>query len=86
MEEPPEAKKDEEIREGYRKKLLEEYEKDVLSGELVPNPPVRGPHGYAFIPLKDVSVPQRQKPFSLHGEREEAMKQITVDWLSHEFM
>jgi hypothetical protein len=47
---------------------------------------VRGPHGYAFIPLKDDAVPQRQKPFSLHGEREEAMKQITVDWLDNDFM
>ena len=86
METPQEDKEDDEKREWYRKKLMDEYEKDVLSGILVPNPPVRGPHGYAFIPLKDDAVPQRQKPFSLHGEREEAMKQITVDWLDHDFM
>ncbi len=50
VETPQEDKEDEDKREWYRKKLSDEYEKDVLSGILVPNPPVRGPMGTHSYP------------------------------------
>ncbi len=50
MESPHEDKEDEEKREWYRKKLMDKYDKDVLSVVLVPNTQVRGPYGCAFIP------------------------------------
>ena len=49
----------------------------VLSGEVLPDPPVRGPYGYAHIPLKDNPIPQREKPFKMHGEREAAHMKVT---------
>ncbi len=50
VETPQEDKEDEDKIEWYRKKLLDECEKDVLSGILVPNPPVRGPMGTHLYP------------------------------------
>ena len=77
---------DEEKAETFRKKIHDDYDGVVLRNEVPPDPPVRGMYGYAYIPLKDGAVPQRQKPFYQHGERHDAMKQITEDWLSKKFI
>ena len=72
--------------EEYRKKIHETYDGIVLREEVIPDPPVRGKYGYAKILLKPDAVPQRQKPFSMHGERNEAMKTITKQWESAKFI
>ena len=71
---------------GWKNELLEEFGKTVLSGEIVPNPPVRGPYGYAYIQLKEGAVPQREKPFRMHGERERAHLQVTEDWIAKAYL
>ena len=54
---------------------------------LVPtDPPVRGPNGQAFIPLIEGAIPQRQKPFRQHGEKEQALIAITKQWLEAGFI
>lgn len=47
---------------------------EVFRNSLFPEPPVRGLCGYATIELKPDAIPQRQKAFTLHGERGEAYK------------
>ena len=71
---------------GWRNELLEEFGKTVLSGEIVPNPPVRGPYGYAYIQLKEGAVPQREMPLRMHGERERAHLQVTEDWIAKAYL
>ena len=58
----------------YIRKVHEDYDGKVLCEEAPPDPPVRGPYGYVYIPLKEGAEPQRQKPFYQHGERFDAMK------------
>jgi len=70
----------------YIRKSHEDYDGKVLCEEVPPDPPVRGPYGYAYIPLKEGAEPQRQKPFYQHGERVDAMKKITDDWISKKFI
>ena len=72
--------------QGYREEILSRYAKTVLTAEVLPDPPVRGPYGYAHITLKDNAVPQREKPFKMHGEREKAHLQVTKDWLTHNYL
>ena len=72
--------------EDYRKKIHDAYDGTVLREEVIPDPPVRGKYGYAKILLKPDAVPQRQKPFNMHGERNEAMKTITNQWNSAKFI
>ena len=66
-----------------RNKLLEEYGKDVLSGDVSPGvglpPEFRGPYGEAHIQLTKDYKPKWQKPFHLTGEREEVMKALVDD-------
>ena len=64
-----------------RERIHREYDGVVLREEIVPDPPVRGMFGYAHIPLQENAVPQRQKPFCMHGERQEAYKKIVLDWI-----
>ena len=70
----------------FTEKIIKRFGETVLTGKIIPDPPVRGPYGYAYILLKENADPQRQKPFKMHGEREEAHKQITEDWISHKFL
>ena len=72
--------------EKYREAIFERFGKTVLTAEVIPDPPVRGPYGYAYIPLKEHAIPQREKPFKMHGEREEAHRRFTKDWMAHKFI
>jgi len=54
--------------------LHSEYDGEVLGTEVVPDPPIRGPYGQAYIPLKEGAVPYRTRPFSMQGEKLEAHK------------
>ena len=47
---------------------------------------MRGLHGQAFITLKEGAIPQRQRPYKQHGEKDEAMKKIAQDWLDKKFI
>ena len=59
----------------FIKKLHTEFDDVVLFIDIQPNPPVRGPFGYAFIPLKWDGQPTRAKVMCMHGEKLEAFKQ-----------
>jgi hypothetical protein len=61
--------------------LHDEFDGTALRTDLLPDPPERGQFGYAYIPLKEAAVPHRSKAFQMHGEKLEAMKKITQDWL-----
>jgi hypothetical protein len=63
-----------------KKTLLDEFMKDVLSGKLPKEPPVRGPFGMAKIELIPGAVPKRQRSFKMTGEREEALKKILEEY------
>ena len=62
--------------EKMRENIHRDYDGVVLREEIVPDPPVRGMFGYAHIPLLENAIPQRQKPFCMHGERQEAYKKL----------
>jgi hypothetical protein len=70
----------------YRERFLKGYDGTVFRDKVIPDPPVRGQYGYAFIPLKEGAVPTRAKPFFMHGERKEALDKITEDWLKMQFI
>ena len=72
--------------EMLRTKIHEDYDGVVLRDEVIPNPPVRGPNGYAYIPLKEGAIPQRQKPFTQHGEKHDAMVKIARGWIDSEYV
>ena len=61
--------------------LVAEFAKDVLSGKLPKDPPVRGPFGMARIDLIPGARPRRQRSFKMVGEREEALKAILEDYV-----
>ena len=67
--------------EEAKSKLLAEFAKDVLSGKLQKDPPVRGPFGMARIELMPGAAPRRQRSFKMVGEREEALKEILEDYI-----
>jgi hypothetical protein len=69
-----------------REEIQQKYEGTVFRSTVYPDPPVRGPYGYAFIPLKEGATPTRQKPFFMHGERKEALEKITQDWINMKFI
>ena len=62
------AEKDPRVEE-LRKKMHDEYDGVVLRDEFLPNPPVRGDYGHAFIPLKEGAESQRSKPFTIFGKK-----------------
>ena len=73
-----------------KNKLLEEYGKDVLSGDVslgvgLPSD-FRGPYGEAHIQLAKDHKPKWQKPFHLTGEREEVMKALVDDLIQEHFI
>ena len=82
---PSEEPEDHRVEE-YRAKIHQKYDGIVLKEEVDPDPPVRGPYGEAKILLKEGAVPQRQKLFHTHGERKEAMTQITEQWEDKKFI
>ena len=43
--------------EEFRQKIHARYDGTVLCHEVTPDPPVRGPYGYAYIPLKENTIP-----------------------------
>ena len=61
-----------------RENIHRDYDGVVLREEIIPDPPVRGMFGYANIPLQNDAVPQRQKPFCMHGDRQEAYKKLSL--------
>ena len=63
----------------FREKILKDYDGRAFRDKPFPDPPERGPYGYAYIQLKEGAQPQRQKPFSMHGERQEAFKKVLQD-------
>ena len=72
--------------EQFRAKIHEDYDGTVLRTDVLPDPPVRGPYGYAYIPLVDKAVPTRSKPFRLHGEKYEAMCKVAQQWKDNNFI
>lgn len=56
-----------------KEKLMEEFGKTSLSGEYLPDPPVRGPFGEAEINLRPDAVPVNRPPFHIMGERRQAL-------------
>ena len=82
----PSEHPEEERIEGFRKRIHETYDGTALGSTVPKNPPKRGPFGEAFIPLKEGAIPTRQKPFVLHGERLEAHKTVTKEWLENGYL
>ena len=72
--------------EELRAKIHHDFDGTALREELFPDPPVRGMFGYAYIPLEEDAIPTRQKPFQMYGERQEAFKQIVLDWVEKKFI
>ena len=72
--------------EEFRARIHKDYDGSVLCTEVLPDPPVRGPYGYAYIPLVDKAVPTRSKPFRLHGEKYEAMCKVAQQWKDKKFI
>ena len=72
--------------EELRRKIHEDFDGTVLRDEIIPDPPVRGRYGYAYIPLKDDAVPQRRKLYFQHGERKEAMSTLVSEWAERKFI
>ena len=70
----------------YREAIHRDYDGTVLREDVLPNPPVRGQYGYAYLPLKDGAVPQRQKPFTQQGEAKEAMVKMVAEWADKTFI
>ena len=47
-----------------------------MDTDVLPDPPIRGPYGQAFIPLKEGAIHYRSRPFCMQGERLEAHKKL----------
>ena len=72
--------------EELRAKLQMDYGDKVLRSEVFEDPPERGVYGYAYLPLKEGAEPKRQKPFVQFGEKNEALKKVTQEWLDKKFI
>jgi len=62
--------------EELKKKIIDEYRDTVFKDEVWADPPVRHPLGFAEIKLKPGVVPIKQRPFTLAGERREAVTDL----------
>ena len=60
--------------EELRKKVHEDFDGTALGNEVIPDPPVRGNYGYAYIPQEENAMLTCQKPFQMYGERKEALE------------
>ena len=72
--------------QAFRDKIHQDFDGVVFDSEVMPDSPVRGPYGFAYIPLVDNAVPTRSKPFRLHGEKYEAMVQVAQQWKDKKFI
>jgi len=72
--------------ENLREKIVKEYTGTVFRDKLPPNPGPRGRYGVAYIPLKENAQPTWQRPFAMHGEKEEAYKKIVDGWLEEDLI
>ena len=62
--------------EQIKMELLEEYKNTVFRNKFGGLPPKRGPHGQATFQLKPDAEPKTIRPFTLVGERREAMNKM----------
>ena len=69
-----------------RDQIHQDFDGTALREEVIPDPPVRGMFGYAYIPLQENAIPTREKPFQMYGERQEALKTIVLDWIDKKFI
>ena len=74
--------------ERYREALHADFDGTVLRTDLPNIREVvdRGPYTYAYIPLVENAIPQRQKAFRLQGEKARSPQKITRDWAEHHFI
>ena len=64
------------LEKNLRQALIDEFGESSLSGQYMPDPPVRGPFGEGEIWLKEDARPVSVPPFHLNGERREALDQL----------
>ena len=69
-----------------REKIHRDYDGTVLGTEVLPDTPVRGPYGQAFIPFKEGAQPIKARPFVMHWERLTAHYKVIDDWIAHKFI
>ena len=69
-----------------RQNIHQDFDGTVLRDERIPDPPVRGRYGYAYLPLKEAATQHRQKPFSQHCEAQEAIIKIVNEWAERKFI
>ena len=62
--------------EALRQQILQDYADSVFADHHNHDPPIRGPFGEATITVKPGVTPVKQRPFQLHGERQEALKTL----------
>ena len=72
--------------EKLREQLVKDFTGSVFRDKLPPNPGPRGRYGVAYIPLKENAQPTWQRPFAMHGEKEEAYKKIVDGWLAEDLI
>ena len=60
------------------------YDGTVLRESVWPNPPVRGPHGYGRIELKEYAEAKKMHHIFLTGPRREAMINLVKEWIRDE--
>ena len=70
----------------FRQKIITDYTGVVFCDKLPGNPPIRGKHGLAYIPLKEDATPTRQCAYPMHGEKMEAYRKIVEEWLELGFL
>jgi hypothetical protein len=64
-----------------RQKVIDDYKDTVFRGELYPDPPVRGPHGYGRIDLKPGARPTCAHEYRMTGERGAAAERLSWEYL-----
>jgi hypothetical protein len=72
--------------ENLRKQIVDDYTGVVFRDKLPPNPGARGRYGVAYIPLRENAEPTWQKPFAMHGEKEEAYRKIVDGWIDEDLI
>jgi len=61
--------------------IHETFDGSVLRDTVWPNPPVRGPHGYGRIELKEGAEAKKMHHIFLTGPRREAMINLVREWM-----
>jgi hypothetical protein len=70
-----------ELIEQYRKRIHDTYDDIVLRDKIEPEPPIRGPVGWAEIKIKPGFTPKKERSIVLHGERRLGMEGLVKEWL-----